>query len=475
MNNKDLQQIFTNGENEAVEFKASFNMGVIESLSAFSNSKGGTVFVGVTDAGKICGVALAAESIPQWCNEIKSKTEPVLLPDVDIYEVEDKKIVAFSIQEYPVKPISLQGKFYKRIAHSNHLMNSAEISDCYMQTMQYSWDSYLYKDATFEDLNLEKVTNFIEKVNQEKRFKLPLNPKDALTKLNLLQGDKATNAAMVLFSKRNLLYNVHIGRFKTPSLIIADNMVNGNLFDVVEESMRIIISHLKFAFEINIKDANTQRTEIPEYPLDAVRELLLNSIIHRNYQSPTDIQIKIFDNKISFFNPTGLYGDITVEDLQTDSYRASTRNKLIAEAFYLTKDIEKYCSGFTRIRSMIADYPTMKFEYRNADYGFFAEFSYTEQKISTQKNVTDNVTEKVTERVTERVTDKVTENQQKILIEIEKNPYISQAKLSVLIGISRIHINKNISLLKSKGILTRIGPDRGGYWQINKQKEEHDE
>jgi len=76
---------------------------------------------------------------------------------------------------------------------------------------------------------------------------------------------------MILFSKQNLRYNVHIGRFKTPSLIIADKLINGNLFDVLEESMQTIVGHLKFAFEITGK--STQRTEIPEYPLDAIREL----------------------------------------------------------------------------------------------------------------------------------------------------------------------------------------------------------
>ena len=135
----------------------------------------------------------------------------------------------------------------------------------------------------------------------------------------------------------------------------------------------------KLAFDIRVVGTNTQRIEIPEYPLEAIRELLLNCIVHRDYQSPTDVQIKIFDNSIVFFNPSGLYGNITEEDLKTDSYKASTRNRQIAEAFYLTKDIEKYGSGFVRIRGLIADYPTMQFFYHNENYGFTAGFSYEVQ------------------------------------------------------------------------------------------------
>ncbi len=119
--------------------------------------------------------------------------------------------------------------------------------------------------------------------------------------------------------------------------------------------MKYLISHIKFAFEITGK--TTQRTEIPEYPLEALRELVLNAIVHRDYLSPADIQIKIFDNSIRFFNPGELHHSLSMEDLKTNSYPAYARNKLIAEAFYLTGDIEKYGSGFVRVRQAIKKYP----------------------------------------------------------------------------------------------------------------------
>ncbi|NDP22179.1 MAG: ATP-dependent DNA helicase [Paludibacter sp.] len=340
------------------EFKSSFNVGVIETLVAFANTKGGSVYIGVNDKGEVKGVDIATESVQQWSNEIKSKTEPSLVPFVEILQVENKTVVVLTTHDQPIKPISLLGKCYKRVNNSNHILNVSEIADLYMLTMQYSWDAYLYSGADVNSLDLVKVEQFISKVNNAKRFSLPENPVDALIKLNMFQKNTPTNAAMILFSKDNLRYNVHIGRFKTPSLIIADKMINGNLYDVLEEAMQTIIGHLKFAFEITGK--TTQRTEIPEYPLDAIRELLVNSLIHRDYQSPTDIQIRIYDNSITFFNPSGLYGNITEKDLDTDTYQASTRNKQIAEAFYLTNDIEKYGSGFIRIRKAIAATPTMK-------------------------------------------------------------------------------------------------------------------
>ncbi len=448
------------GENEKVELKTSFSKVVIETLVAFANAKGGVVYVGVKDNGEVVGVDLGEESLQIWINEIKVKTTPSIIPDIDVVSLEGKTIARIKIQEYPVKPIACQGKFYKRVAASNHLMNASDISDLYMKSMQYSWDAYPYQDATFEDLNTEKIMQFIQKVNASGRFRLPMNPKEALIKLRLIKDDVPTNAAMILFSKQDLLYNVHIGRFKTPSTIIADNMVSGNLYDVVEKSMEYIVSHIKFAFEITGK--TTQRTEIPEYPLEALRELLLNAIIHRDYQSSTDIQIKIFDQSISFFNPSGLYGDITIEDLKTDVYTASTRNKLIAEAFYLTKDIEKYGSGFIRIRKQIASYPTMAFNYRNEGYGFFAEFSYTQQKT----------TNDVTDSVTNNVADNVTENRRLMILSlIKEDNKISITRISAKLNVTRRTIIRDIEVLKQKNLLVRVGSAKGGHWEIKHSKE----
>lgn len=149
-------------------------------------------------------------------------------------------------------------------------------------------------------------------------------------------------------------YNIHIGRFKTPSTIIDDRMIRATLFDAVEECMKYILSHMKVAFEFT---GEIQRNEIFEYPLSAIRELVLNAVVHRDYTSPGDIQIKIFDKSVTFFNPGTLYDGLTVEQLKKDHYQSRIRNMLIAEAFYLTKVIEKYGSGYVRVRNEIAKYP----------------------------------------------------------------------------------------------------------------------
>jgi len=80
-------------------------------------------------------------------------------------------------------------------------------------------------------------------------------------------------------------------------------------------------------------DGSLQRKERFAYPLPALREVLLNAVVHRDYTNSSDIQIKIFDDRITIFSLGTLYGGLTIEDLNTDSYQSRTRNKLVAEAF----------------------------------------------------------------------------------------------------------------------------------------------
>src|SRR6185437_2930096 len=275
-------------EDSYTEFKSNFSDAAIETLTAFANTKGGKVFIGLDDAGKpIQGFVLGPETLQKWVNEVKNKTQPSIIPDVGVIQVDGNIVGEITIKEFPVKPVAFRGRYLKRIKNSNHQLSPTEISDLHLQSLQLSWDSYPNQDAQFNDLNKEKIALFINKVNNGGRFLLPEDAYEAMLLLKLIKRDAVTNAAMILFSKGNLFYNVHIGRFKSPSLIIDERMINGNLFDVVEETSRFINSHLKVAFEITGK--TTQRTEISEYPATALRELILNCLIHRDYTSPSDV------------------------------------------------------------------------------------------------------------------------------------------------------------------------------------------
>ena len=190
------------GESQTLEFKTSFDKASIATLVAFANAQGGTVLVGVSDAGSVQGVTLGKETLNEWLGQIKSATSPALIPEIIAHSIDGKTIVEIEIREFPVKPVNTRGRYYKRIASSNHALNTSEIADLYMQSLQLSWDAYEAQGYTLDHLSEAKIQRFIRLVNQHGRFALDeTNLYAALEKLNYLKNGKPTWAALLLLPK----------------------------------------------------------------------------------------------------------------------------------------------------------------------------------------------------------------------------------------------------------------------------------
>jgi ATP-dependent DNA helicase RecG len=451
--NDELEKLIEAGESGTVEFKTSFGVACIQTLAAFANTKGGTVLVGLNDEGVAVGVETSREMLQNWVNEIKQTTSPSIIPDVQTMTLDGKTVVFLQVDEFPVKPVACRDRYFRRVANSNHRLSLTEIANMHLQSLQLSWDSYPAPKASLASLDDRKTEDFIDRIRSGGRFSMSGENMAVLNKLGYITDSIPSHAAVLLFGKDAPPYSLHLGRFKTASTIIDDRMIRGTLFEVVDAAMKFIMSHIKVAFEIGDE---IQRREIPEYPLPALRELLLNAVVHRDYTSPTDIQIKIFDDHITFFNPGKLYGGLTIEKLATDSYQSSTRNKLIAEAFYLTHDIEKYGSGFVRIREEIAAYPTMQFQYEESGDGFSARLHYVEQKITTTQ-------ETIQETTQERPLGEI---QKDILKLLRREPKCTSQELAVTLNRGAATIKQHIAKLKAVGLLERIGSTKAGYWKV---------
>src|SRR4030066_736912 len=204
-----------------------------------------------------------------------------------------------------------------------------------------------------------------------------------------------------------------------------------------------------------------ERREVYEYPLSALRELLLNAVVHRDYTSPVDIQIKIFDNAVTFFNPGKLFGDLTIEKLKSDNYQSRARNKLVAEAFYLTRDIEKYGSGFIRVRREIRSYPTMELAYEESGDGFLVSLRYQQQKVSSTPASPEGKRGGISEGISEGIS---------LLLEHIRNvPGKRIPQLSVSLGLPAKTIERWIANLKRQGgcIEYRGSKKAGGDYAVN--------
>ena len=176
MTTDQLLHIIEQGESETIEFKTSYSKEVIESIIAFSNTKGGRVIIGINN-NKIVGIDISDESTQNWINQIKQNTTPQVIPDVDIFDVDNKKLVIFNVIEYPVKPVSYRNKYFKRVINSNHLMSVDEIVNEHLKTINSSWDFYPDPNHNLTYISEEKVKNFIKNIEElKKQIKQLHNP-----------------------------------------------------------------------------------------------------------------------------------------------------------------------------------------------------------------------------------------------------------------------------------------------------------
>jgi len=454
-------------ESQTAEFKPSFDKEVIETLVAFSNAKGGTVYIGVSDKGKMQGITIGKESIQSWINEIKSKTSPQIIPDVEMMVFENKTAVLLSVPEYPIKPVSVRGKYYKRVSSSNHLLSIDEIANEHLKTINSSWDFYTDPNHSEADLSKEKIAKFINKIKQEEGIRQAgLSNAKILNKMEILRGGKITFGAYLLFVKDYCaISDVQVGRFKSNTAIIDSISLNSDLFQEVDDIIAFIKKHLKIEYIIT---GEPQHTERFDYPLDAIREIVVNMVVHRDYRDSSASIIKIFDNRIEFYNPGKLYGGITVQDLLSGNYISKSRNKLIARAFKAANVIERYGSGIMRIRKICKDYGVKEPDFYEISNGF--QVVLYNEKINVTDNVTD-VTDNVTDNVTD-VTDNVTDNDidraKKILNLIVENNRITASEIAKYMKVTKRTILRDIEKLKSENSLERVGSEKGGYWKVNK-------
>jgi ATP-dependent DNA helicase RecG len=208
-----------------------------------------------------------------------------------------------------------------------------------------------------------------------------------------------------------------------------------------------------------------------QYPLNAIREIVINMIIHRNYQDTNDSIIKIYDNRIEFFNPGNLLPPLTIEKLLIGEYSSVVRNANIAAIFKEAGVIEKYGSGIQRILISFKKYGMKAPVFENFQHGFkVTVFSGNEtpfiEKVGLNESMTGGQTGGQTCGQTIRI-DLLSEAQNEVLELIKQNNRITRKMLAGMLGKSESAIQKHINLLKSKMLLKRIGGDFGGYWEVN--------
>jgi ATP-dependent DNA helicase RecG len=346
-------------ESSILEFKESFpkNDQIIKTIVGFCNQKGGKLLIGVAQDGTILGVPeeeidAALEYLEK---SIYEATTPPLIPIVGAQRIGDKTILVIEVfpgsqKPYYVRSESLDKGTYVRLGRSTVRATPGMIEELRWQSRGKSYDGMPIYHATLQDLDNEAIQSFLENRKGKKQFS---NDKEALFAYNLATTEHAqtypTVAGMLLFGKdpQKFISEAMIICTRFAGIegrdVLATIDCEGTIVQQYKSAFNFIISQLNRSFTItsSIRD---EQLEIPEV---AIREALLNAIVHRNYYLKSSIKIAIYNNRVEIFSPGDFPGPITEHTLRMGY--TYIRNPSIIKVFRELGFVEKLGTGFLAI------------------------------------------------------------------------------------------------------------------------------
>ncbi len=236
-------------------------------------------------------------------------------------------------------------------------MSAHEVAQMHLHSTGMSWDKYPAKNASLEDIDIGKVKRYIQKAKETDRKKIgdDEEPMQVLEKMKLINEGQPTWAAILLFSKETNKFisqaAIHCGRFKAGNIVIDDQMIVGTVFKQIDEAMDFILKNTNVEFAMTGKP---EREQVWDYPLEALREAFINAVCHSDYTILSNIEIRIYEDKLVVRSPGGLPFGITLEELYKP-HSSTLRNKGLAEVFYDTELIEQWGSGIEKMQKYCID------------------------------------------------------------------------------------------------------------------------
>ena len=341
-------------ETETIEFKKSTSelKEAMISIASILNKHGqGTLYFGVRSNGEVVGQEAAESTLRKISQAIGNSISPTIYPSIRSLQTDDGLTyieVSFTGNE---QPYACSGRYRIRVADEDLPVNHAELQQMFLHARAKGtpWDAWP-SERPFSDIDELELRSFVERGNQCGRLSFAhTDAESTLERLKLLKNGKLTNAADILFCpslRPSLKMGVLGSHARTEILDL--HQEKGTLFQLVRNAEMYILNNTRRRFVIT---GEGPREEIPELPRTAVREVLFNAFTHRDWLSQGSVQIDIFSDTVEIFSPGWfIEGQHPDDHLSGRSVSSLTRNPLIAETLYKSKDIEAYGTGIPRLR-----------------------------------------------------------------------------------------------------------------------------
>lgn len=469
----NIKDILTQPEGRRLEFKAELpeNSDLAKTVVAFANDAGGDLFIGIADNPRaVVGVEedklMAIEE--KISNLIFDRCYPAILPEVKFISQNNKHLIQVTIFRGSTPPYYLKDKgklqgTYIRVGSTNRLADETIIAELERRKRNISFDSEVVPEKTAKELNIESFkTIFKEKTGEDL-------DEHALRKMELvkeLQDKEYPTNAMILFSDdslRNSMFHyakVECARFKGVSSdeFIDQKSITTNIATQAEEAYNFILRHInKGAIVKGIYTVSRW-----EYPVKAIREVIRNAVVHRDYSlTGKDVKVAIYDDMVEITSP-GLLPP-SIDYAAMESRQSDARNKVIAPIFKRLGIIDQWGNGLKLIADELKEYPNIELHWKEVGLSFQVQFVKLKHNSNADIHVGIDVGDVGN---VSNVSNRINDNEVLLIELIRQNSKITAKEIAETLKLSKRQCERIIADLKNRGILSRKGTNRTGYWII---------
>ena len=463
--------------NDRVEFKTNATLdSIAKTITAFINTQGGDMLLGVDDNNNVIGL----QNIEQTIIEIQDYLAQNLIPAAPVsihpFRYKNKDLILISVWEGANKPYSYKLNFYYRNGNKTVISDNKNIemliSD--RKNADFSWERMAVLGAEIKDLDLYEVKKTMDMDVEKYPHKNYTDEEDFLIKTGLLMNGNFTNACIVLFGKNptQFIPQSKIRLTVYPSKISAntfleDRWFDGNLFS----NITAIFNYLDALYGKTIKIDGLLRTEKNNYPEIALREGILNAMVHRDYNSLKGfLQIAVYSDRTEISNFGSLPDGISILDLKKE-HRSILRNPDIANICFIRRYIEMAGTGSIRIISECKKngfkLPRWK-EENNILTLTFPEVAHSKNEGANEgaNEGTNEGTNEGANLHIEGITEGVKAELLKIYVFIKENSLVKISEIQRHINKSDATVERYLKILKDNGLISFAGSRNnkiGGY------------
>lgn len=335
-------------ESQNIEWKQSWHDDYLKWVCGFANAFGGQIFIGKDDNGVITHLEDYRKLLETIPNKIREHLG--IIAEVNLHQKNEAHYLEIVVPSYTV-PVSLRGRYYYRTGSTKVELTGSALNEFLLKKSGKTWDNVPETVASFNDIDSDSVNAFIK--DAQKSGRMPdvsdLSLEEIFEKLRLSESGVIKRAALILFGKDpNRFYPniiVKIGRFGNDDADLKfQETEEGNLIQLLKN----VPNQLNYKFFTKPIDfEGMQRIEKGEYPVAALREMLLNALVHRTYMGST-VQLRVYDNKLTLWNEGNLPEGMELESLKRH-HISRPRNPIIADICFKAGYIDSWGRGTLKI------------------------------------------------------------------------------------------------------------------------------